>query len=83
MYLALCVGVLCWSLFCCGFLCVLSRFAIILARKKELVALLNLSSWCLVTVSVLWLFLAVPLVDLKCVIVLIILTYFLWKISLV
>ena len=32
--------------------------AIILMGKRELVALLNLSSWCLVMVE--WLFLAVP-----------------------
>ena len=43
---------------------VFSSFAIILTRKRELVALLNLSSWCLVTVSSLWLFLAVPWVGL-------------------
>ena len=35
--------------------------------KRELVALLNLSSWCLVTVE--WLFLAVPLGCLRFVIV--------------
>ena len=34
------VGVLCLSLFCCELLCVLSIFAIILKRKRELVALL-------------------------------------------
>ena len=33
------VGVLCLSLFCCALLCVLSSFAIILERKRELVAL--------------------------------------------
>ena len=38
---------------------VLSSIAIILMGKRELVALLNLSSWCLVMVE--WLFLAVPL----------------------
>ena len=38
-------------------------------RKRELVALLILSSWCLVTVGVLWLFLPVPWVGLQCVIV--------------
>ena len=36
---------------------VLSSFAIILTRKRELVALLLLSLGCLVTVNVLWLFL--------------------------
>ena len=35
-----------------------SSIAIILMEKRELVALLNLSSWCLVMVE--WLFLAVP-----------------------
>ena len=39
-----------------SFLCP-SSFAIIEMVKKELVALLYLSSWCIVTVSVLWLFL--------------------------
>ena len=34
------VGVLCLSLFCFVLLCVLSSFAIILKRKRELVALL-------------------------------------------
>ena len=37
--------------------------------KRELVALFCLSSWCLVTVIVLWLFLTVPWIDLQCVIV--------------
>ena len=37
--------------------------------KRELVALLYLSSKCLVTVSVLWLFLSVLWVSLQCVIV--------------
>ena len=69
MYLTLFVGVLCWSLFCCVLLCVLSSFAIILMRKRELVALLLLSSRCLVTLSVPWLFLIVPFVGLQCVIV--------------
>ena len=35
-----------------------SSIAIILIGKRELIALLNLSSWCLVMVE--WLFLAVP-----------------------
>ena len=47
-----------WSLFCCTLLYVHSSIAIILMGKKQLVALLNLSSWCLVMVE--WLFLAVP-----------------------
>ena len=61
------VGVLCLSY--CALLCVLSSFAIILKRKRELVALLLFSYGCLVTVNVLWLFLSVPWVDLRCVIV--------------
>ena len=44
-----------------------SSFAIILMGKRELVALLSLSSWCLV--MVVWLFLAVPLICLRFVIV--------------
>ena len=44
-------------------------FAIIIMRKRELVALLLLSFGCLVTVNVMSLFLAVPLVGLQCVIV--------------
>ena len=47
-------------MFCCTLLYVPSSFAIILTGKRELVALLSLSSLCLV--SVVWLFLAVPLV---------------------
>ena len=35
--------------------------------KRELFALLCLSSWCLVAVIVLWFFLLVPWVDLQCV----------------
>ena len=45
-------------MFCCTLLCVRSSSAIILMGKRLLVALLNLSSWCLVMVE--WLFLAVP-----------------------
>ena len=45
-------------MFCCTLLYVHSSIAIILMGKKELVALLNLSSWCLVIVE--RLFLAVP-----------------------
>ena len=44
-----------------------SSFAIILTGKRELVALLSLSSWCLVIVV--WLFLVVPWVCLQFVIV--------------
>ena len=45
-------------MFCCTLLYVHSSIAIILMGKRELVALLNLSSWCLVMVE--WLFPAVP-----------------------
>ena len=50
------MGVLCLSLFWYTLLCVLSSFAIILKRKRELVTLLLLSYGCLVAVNVLWLF---------------------------
>ena len=46
------------SMFCCTLLYVHSSIAIILVGKRELVALLNLSSWCLMMVE--RLFLAVP-----------------------
>ena len=52
------MGVCNCSMFCCTLLYVHSSIAIILMEKRELVALLNLSSWCLVMVE--WLFLAVP-----------------------
>ena len=42
------MGVLCLSLFCYALLCFLSSFAIILKRKREVVALLLLSYGCLV-----------------------------------
>ena len=45
-------------MFCCTLLYVHSSIAFILMGKRELVALLNLSSWCLVMVE--RLFLAVP-----------------------
>ena len=48
------------SLFWYLVLCVLSSFAIILTRKRELIALVLLSFRCLVTVTVLCLFLMVP-----------------------
>ena len=63
------MGVLCLSLFCYALLCVHSSFAIILKRKRKLVALLLLSYRCFVTINVLWFFLLVPWVDLQCVIV--------------
>ena len=46
------------SMFCCTLLYIHSSIAIILMGKRELIALLNLSSWCLVMVE--RLFLAVP-----------------------
>ena len=60
MYLPLFVEVMCWSLFWCALLYVLSSFAIVLTRKRGLVALLLLSFGSLVTVNVMWLFLTVP-----------------------
>ena len=61
------MGVCNCSMFCCTLLYGHSSFAIILMGKRELVALLSLSSWCLVIVV--WLFLAVPWVCLRFVIV--------------
>ena len=52
------MGVCNCSMFCCVLLYVHSNIAIILMGKRELIALLNLSSWCLVMVE--RLFLAVP-----------------------
>ena len=46
------------SMFCVTILYVCSSIAIILMGKRELIALLNLSSWCLVMVE--WLFPTVP-----------------------
>ena len=61
------MGVCNCSMFGCTLLYVPSSFAIILMSKRELVALLTLSSLCLVIV--LWLFLVVPWVCLQFVIV--------------
>ena len=52
------MGVCNCSMFCCTFLYVHFSIAIILMGKKELIAMLYLSSWCLVMVE--RLFLAVP-----------------------
>ena len=52
------MGVCNCSMFCCTLLYVHSSIAIILMGKRELIALLNLSSWCLVMVE--QLFLTVP-----------------------
>ena len=61
------VGVCNCSMFCCTLLYVHFSIAIILMGKRELIALLNLSSWCLVMVE--RLFLTVPLGCLQFVIV--------------
>ena len=61
------MGVCNCSMFCCALIYVHSSFAVILMGNRELVALLGLSSWCLV--NVVWLFLAVPWVCLQFVIV--------------
>ena len=52
------MGVCNCSIFCCTLLYVHYSIAIILMGKRELVALLNLSSWCLAIVE--RLFLTVP-----------------------
>ena len=61
------MGVCKCSMFCCTLLYVHSSIAIILMGKRELIALLGLSSWCLVMVE--RLFLAVPRACLQFVIV--------------
>ena len=61
------MGVCNCSLYCCTLLYVYSSIAIILMGKRELIALLNMSSWCLVMVE--RLFLAVPRGSLQFVIV--------------
>ena len=69
MYFPLFEDVLCLSLFSYALICVHSSFAIILKRKRKLVALLLLSYRCIVTINVLWLFLTVSWVGLHHVIV--------------
>ena len=49
------MGVCNCSMFCCTLLYVHFSIAIILMGKRELIALLNLSSWCLVMVERLFL----------------------------
>ena len=61
------MGVCNCSMFCCTLLYVHSSIAIILMGKRELIALVNLSSWCFVMVE--GLFLAVPRGSLQFVIV--------------
>ena len=62
------VGLCVWPLFCCVVLSVLSSFAIISLRKRELVALPSLCSCYHVAAGFLCHFLTVPCVGLKCVI---------------
>ena len=69
MYLPLLVGFLSLSLICYALFYVRLILAIILKRKRKLVALLILSYRCFVTVNDQWLLLAVPWVGLQCVIV--------------
>ena len=45
------MGVCGCAVFCCTLLYVHSSIAVILMGKRELIALLNLSSWCLVMVE--------------------------------
>ena len=60
------MGALCLSLFCYQPLCVHSSFAIILKRKRKLVAYR-----CIVTITIMLLFLTVLWIGLQCVIVVI------------
>ena len=69
MYFPLFVRVLSLFLFCYALLCVHSSIAIILNRKRKLIALLLLSYICIVTINVLWLFLTLRWVGLQYVIV--------------
>ena len=61
------VGICNCSMFCCMILYAHSSFVIILMGKRELVALLTVSSWCHVRIA--WLFLGVPWICLQFVIV--------------
>ena len=65
------MGVCNCPMFCCKLLYVHSSIiAIILMGKRELVALLHVSSWCLVMVE--WLFLVVPWGCLRFVIIIVV-----------
>ena len=57
------------TLLCYALLCDHSSFAIILKRKRKLVAFLLLSYRCIVTLNIVWLFLTVPWVGLQYVVV--------------
>ena len=63
------MGVVCLSMFWYALPCVHSSFAVILKKKRKLVALLLLSYRCIVTIHVVWLFLTVPWIGLQWVIV--------------
>ena len=63
------MGSFVYSIFRCGAFGVITSSTIIVMRKRKLFALLCLTSWGHVTVSVLWFFLTVLWVSLQCVIV--------------
>ena len=63
-------------MFCCTLLCVHSSVAVILVGKRELIALLSLSSLCLVVVERLFLALPGGCLQFLIVVFLIILTYY-------
>ena len=69
MYFTLFVEVLCLSLIRYALPCFHSSFAIIMKRKRKLVALQLLSYRCIVIINVLLLFLTVPWVGLQYMIV--------------
>ena len=68
MFRPLFVGLCVWSLVCYALLSVVSSFAVILTRMRELKAKYQFSPWCHVTVSVMWLFLRVQWAGMQCVI---------------
>ena len=65
--LAYCIKFVYLIVLICSHLCI--TLVHIFMRKRELVAILLLSSWCIVPASVPWLFLAVPWIGQLCVIV--------------
>ena len=69
MYRRLFEGVLCWSLFWYSLLCPFKFCNYLDEEDRAGWSILLLSFRCLVTVNVLWLFLAWPWVGLQCVIV--------------
>ena len=68
MYIPLLVGVV-FIFVCYALLCVHSSFAIILKRKRKVIAFLLLSYRCTVAINVLWLSLTLPWYGLQCVVV--------------